>query len=133
MSEFAMVRYAQVLAILLAVIGIAGLLLGEQHLLGAINIDLIEDGLHVASAGVLGFLAFRRVRVEHLRNALLGFGVLYALLGVLGWVSPTLGGIIPHAYTSIDNVIHLGIGVATLGVALATRRDDARGVLRRAA
>ena len=44
-----------------------------------------------------------------------GLGVVYLLVGVLGFIVPDLFGLLPHEYkTVLDNLIHLTLGV--LGV-----------------
>jgi hypothetical protein len=133
MNQNVMVRYGQVVGVILVVIGIGGLLLGEGHLLGALNIDAIEDILHIVSGGILAYFAFSAARVRELRAVLIVAGILYALVGVLGWVSPTLWGVIPHAYTGVDNVIHVVLGLASIGVAASaggqvTRATETRRV-----
>ena len=56
-------------------------------------------------------------------NRLLGYvlGIVYLLVGVLGFVVPMLLGLIPHGFSVVDNIIHLALGVAGLAVAFSSR------------
>jgi hypothetical protein len=47
-------------------------------------------------------------------------GVVYLLVGVLGFVLPTLFGLLRHGYSVADNLIHLALGVLSLVVAFAS-------------
>jgi hypothetical protein len=53
-------------------------------------------------------------------------GVIYLLVGVLGFVAPGLFGLLPaHGYSVVDNLIHLVLGV--LGIVVAwTVKETAR-------
>lgn len=44
-------QYAKYMGIAIVLIGVVGLLLGEQSLLGVLNIDLGEDIVHLATGG----------------------------------------------------------------------------------
>ena len=49
-----MVRaYAGIVGVSLILIDVVGLVLGEQSLLGVLNIDLLEDSTHWATGGLL--------------------------------------------------------------------------------
>jgi hypothetical protein len=41
-------------------------------------------------------------------------------VGVLGFIIPMLFGLLPHGYSVVDNLIHLGLGVLSLAVAFAS-------------
>jgi len=50
----AMIRlYAKVTGVTIILIGVGGLLLGDKSLLGVLNIDLAEDGIHLLTGGLL--------------------------------------------------------------------------------
>ena len=96
--------------------GIAGavlLLLGiGELLLGWLNIDLLEDLVHIASGIVLLVVASRGLGVA---RAVVGVvGVVYLLVGVLGFVTPYLLGLLPHGYTAVDNLVHVLLGLLAL-------------------
>jgi hypothetical protein len=43
--------YAQVLGVVLILIGVVGLVLGERLFLGILNIDIVEDAVHLITRG----------------------------------------------------------------------------------
>lgn len=109
--------YAVVTGATVVLIGIGGLLLGNESLFGVLNIDRAEDAIHLFSGGTLlatGLLA----RDERVVRSVVGVvGVAYLAVGLLGFVAPRLFGLVPHGYdTVLDNLIHLTLGV--LGVAI---------------
>ncbi|MDP9485554.1 MAG: hypothetical protein M3Q49_07150 [Actinomycetota bacterium] len=55
------------------------------------------------------------------RNVVGGLGVVYLLVGILGFIVPTLFGLLPSGYTIVDNLIHLAAGVLSIAVAFASR------------
>ncbi len=63
------------------------------------------------------------------RSVVGGLGVVYLLVGVLGFVVPDLFGLLPHEYkTVLDNLIHLSLGVLgiTVGFFVGSRRPVAQ-------
>ena len=116
-------QYAQIVGVVVIVLGVAGLLLGEQSLLGVLNIDIVEDIVHLASGGLMAYVGFAQRDVGLLRNVVGGVGVVYLLVGVLGFVVPNLFGLLPHGYSIVDNLIHLVLGVLGIGVGWFLERD----------
>ncbi len=55
------------------------------------------------------------------RNVVLVLGVIYLVVGLLGFVVPSLFGLLPDGYTLFDNLLHLTLGVASIAVALFGR------------
>ena len=55
------------------------------------------------------------------RNVVGGLGVVYLLVGLLGFVIPMLFGLLPHGYSIVDNIIHLALGVAGIAVAFSSQ------------
>ena len=51
-------EFAQIMGIVLIVVGIAGLALGEQQLAGLVNIDLGADLLHLITGVLLAWAGF---------------------------------------------------------------------------
>jgi hypothetical protein len=97
-------------------IGIVGLLLGDKSLFGALNIDIAEDLVHLATGGLLAFVGFAK-RDSGLARAVVGaIGVVYLLVGVIGFVEPNPLGLFPSEYTVLDNLIHLTLGVLAIAV-----------------
>ena len=116
--------YATVTGASVVLIGIIGLLLGDQSLFGVLNIDLAEDAIHLLSGGALlaaGLLAQERV----VRSVVGVIGVVYLAVGLLAFATPRMFGLIPHGYeTVLDNLIHLTLGVLgiVIGFVLPSRR-----------
>jgi hypothetical protein len=115
--------YAQVLGVVLILIGVVGLLLGERLFLGILNIDIVEDAVHLITGGLLAYVGFSRVDLALARNVVLGLGVVYLLVGLLGFVVPTMFGLLPDGYTAFDNLLHLALGVLSIAVALFARGE----------
>ena len=115
--------YAQVLGVVLILIGVVGLVLGERLFLGILNIDIVEDIVHLITGGLLAYVGFSRVDLALARNVVLGLGVVYLLVGLLGFVVPTMFGLLPDGYTAFDNLLHLALGVLSIAVALFARGE----------
>ncbi len=111
--------YAQIVGVVLLLLGVLGLLLGEQALLGIVNIDIVEDIVHLLTGGILAYVGFGQ-RDEGVARSVVGaLGAVYLLVGVLGFIIPMLFGLLPHGYSVVDNLIHLVLGVLSLAVAFA--------------
>ncbi len=48
-------RYAQIIGVVLILVGIVGLVLGNQLFLGILNIDIVEDVVHLVTGGIYSF------------------------------------------------------------------------------
>ncbi len=113
--------YAQVLGVVLILIGVVGLILGNTLFLGILNIDVVEDIVHILTGGILAYVGFGRLDIGSARTVVIALGVVYLLVGILGFILPTLFGLIPHGYTVFDNLLHLLLGVLSIVVAFAER------------
>ena len=109
--------YARVVGPTVILIGIVGLVLGNRPIGGALNIDLIEDAIHLSTGGFLIVLGFASVEDRVVRAGVGGLGVVYLAVGVVSFVVPDLFGLIPHEYSGLDNAIHLALGVLGIGAA----------------
>jgi hypothetical protein len=118
--------YAQVVGVVLILVGIVGLLLGDQVILGILNTDIVEDIVHLITGGLLAYIGFGRMDVATARNLVLALGVIYLLVGILGFVVPMMFGLIPHGYTLFDDLLHLALGVLSLAVAFFYAPGGAR-------
>lgn len=113
-----MVRpYAQYMGIAIVGIGVLGLLLGEQSLLGLVNIDVMEDIVHLLTGGVMAYVGYTSRDLNTVKVVVGSIGIAYLLVGVLGFVVPTLFGLLPHGYSAFDNLLHLALGVFGITVA----------------
>ena len=111
-------RYAQIIGVVLILVGIVGLVLGDQVWLGILNIDIVEDLAHLATGGLYAYVGFGRTDLATARNVVLALGVIYLVIGILGFVVPMVFGLIPHGYTIFDDLLHLALGILSLAVAL---------------
>ncbi len=102
-------------------IGVVGLILGNTLFLGILNIDVVEDIVHILTGGILAYVGFGRLDIGSARTVVIALGVVYLLVGILGFILPTLFGLIPHGYTVFDNLLHLLLGVLSIVVAFAER------------
>ena len=108
-------KYAQIVGVVLLVIAAVGFIVGEDPLLGVLNIDLQEDIIHLLTGGLLTYVGF--TKSEKVVAGVVGIlGAVYLLVGVIGVVSPGLLGILSHDYSLLDNIIHLTLGIAGLVV-----------------
>ena len=103
-------QYAQVIGVVIIVIGVVGLVLGDQLLLGLLNIDIAEDIVHLVTGGLMAYVGFARADPGLLRNVVGGLGVVYLLVRLLCFVVPNLFGLLPRGYTIADNLPHLAVG-----------------------
>jgi len=111
-----LIRYAQILGLVLILVGLLGVLLGERAWLGVLNVDFFEDIVHLVTGGLLSFVGFSERGGEYARSVVGGLGLIYLLVGLLGFVVPTLFGLLPHGYSVVDNLLHLVLGVASIAV-----------------
>src|ERR671910_818875 len=105
--------YATLVGIVLFLLGLVGLLLGDELLLGVVNIDVLEDLVHLASGALLLYAGVQR-SVGVARSIVVAVSLVYLLVGMLGFVVPYLFGLLPHGYSIVDNAIHLILGVLGL-------------------
>ncbi len=109
--------YAQILGAVLLLIGVVGLVLGNEVVLGILNTDIVEDIVHLITGGLLAYVGFGRVDQALIRTVVGVLGVLYLVVGVLGFVVPMIFGLIPHGYTLFDNLLHLALGIVSIVLA----------------
>ena len=116
-------RFAQILGVVLVLVGLVGLVLGDKVWLGILNVDIVEDIVHLATGGLLAYVGFSGMDLSAARSVVLALGVVYLLVGILGFVVPTMFGLIPHGYTIFDDLLHLALGGLSLAVALSAPRE----------
>ena len=118
--------YARVVGPTVILIGIVGLVLGNRPIGGALNIDLVEDAIHLSTGGLLTVLGFSRIDDGVVRNAVGALGVVYLAVGIISFLVPDLFGLIPHEYSGLDNAIHLALGLLGIGTAVMSVRTEGR-------
>ena len=109
--------YAQILGVVLLVIGVVGLVLGNEVVLGILNTDILEDIVHLITGGLLAYVGFGRVDQALIRTVVGVLVIIYLAVGVLGFVVPMIFGLIPHGYTLFDNLLHLALGIVSIVLA----------------
>ena len=117
-------RFAQILGPVLVLVGVVGLVLGDKVWLGILNVDIVEDIVHLATGGLLAYVGFSGMDLSAARSVVLALGVVYLLVGILGFFVPTMFGLIPDGYTVFDNLLHLALGGLGLVVALSAPRGS---------
>jgi len=121
--------YAKVVGVTVILIGVGGLLLGEKSLLGVLNIDIAEDGIHLLTGGLLAYAGFAARSLRVVRAIVGGIGVAYLVVGIVAFSRPMFFGLIPSGYETVfDNLIHLTLGVLgiVVGFLLKERGEPAR-------
>jgi hypothetical protein len=115
--------YAKVVGVIIVLLGVGGLLLGDKSLFGVLNIDIAEDVIHLVTGGLMAAVGFRGSD-SAVRTVVGGLGVVYLLVGVLGFIVPDLFGLLPHEYeTVLDNLIHLTLGVLGIVIGFVVGRS----------
>jgi hypothetical protein len=109
--------YAQIIGVVLILVGLVGLVVGDQVWLGILNVDILEDVVHLITGGLLAYVGFGRVDQELTRTVVGVLGVIYLVVGVLGFVVPMIFELIPHGYTLFDNLLHLALGIVSIALA----------------
>jgi hypothetical protein len=116
--------YAKIVGISVVVIGLGGLVLGNDTLFGLLNIDPAEDAIHLLTGGALAAAGFLAKDIRAVRAVVGGIGVAYLAVGLIAYASPRLFGAIPHGYTVLDNLIHLTLGVLGIYVGFFLRDKE---------
>jgi hypothetical protein len=103
---------AVIVGIFVAALGAIGLISGEGRFGDAMNINLLLD---IARLGLGALLILGGLRSpEAARNAFATFAVAYLGMFLLGIISPTLFGALPSGLGWMDQVLHIGGGLAGL-------------------
>ena len=117
--------YAKVVGVVVLLLGIVGLFLSDP-LFDQINVDVVEDIVHLASGALLAYVGYKVLDEGTVRSVVGVVGIVYLLVGIIGFTGDKdLFGLLDHAYTTVDNIVHLALGV--LGIAAAWLMGD-RGV-----
>jgi hypothetical protein len=70
----------------------------------------------------LSYVGFSQMDLSTARSVVLALGIVYLVVGILGFVVPMMFGLIPHGYTIFDDLLHLVLGGLSLAVAFAAPR-----------
>lgn len=109
--------YAQVTGVVLILLGILGFFTGNTVL--GLNSDVFEDIFHVLAGAVALYAGFgTRDAGPAIQYARI-FGVIYLIVGILGFIIPRLFGLVPTGYNVLDNIVHLVLGAIGIYVGFA--------------
>ena len=94
--------YAQIVGVVLLLVGVLGLILGEGLLLGILNSDVTEDIVHILTGGILAYVGFGQADEGLARNVVGALGVIYLLVPL--WPVVDLPGVRGAAVQMRENV-----------------------------
>jgi hypothetical protein len=83
-------------------------------LLGLFEVDMVHNIIHLASGALTLFAASQGIGAMRTWGRL--FGAVYLLVAILGFVDPTLFGLMP--VNMPDNILHVGLAAVFLYVGL---------------
>ncbi len=112
MSRMSAKTYAMWGGIIFLVIGVLGLVnigVSNNKFIGLLNSDTLEDLIHIVVGAILAYFGFRGTDAQAANWAMI-FGVVFLVVGVVGFLLPTLFGLIPSRLGAIDNIVHLAYG-----------------------
>jgi hypothetical protein len=108
--------YGKLVGVVLIVVGLVGFAMPD--LLG-MDLGTAHSVVHLATGALLAYLGFTGVAESATKGVVLLFGVVYTLLGVIGFVMNPVLPFLPIYHSGVlVNVIHLAVGL--LGLAAAT-------------
>lgn len=93
-----------------ALLGLLGLVSGEGRLMNEMNIDIVLDVTRLTLGAFLVYAGMKSAELS--KTALSIFGGLYLGMFVLGLVSTDLFGLLSSPLGFVDQVIHIGGGIA---------------------
>jgi len=104
--------YAKWGGIILLVLGVVGLVAGDSFL--GLNTEFIEDVIHIVAGGLLLYAGTRGTDAQAVSWARI-FGIVFLIVGVVGFFSKNLFGLLPTVGLGVlDNIVHLAYGVVGL-------------------
>jgi hypothetical protein len=117
--------YAKIVGVVVLLVGVVGLIVGdpEDGLLGLLNVDIVEDIVHLTTGGLLAYVGFAGTN-SAVKAVVAALGVVYLLVGVIGFIAPEVFGLIPHEYSLADNILHLTLGALALFAALGNAAKE---------
>lgn len=116
-------RMAQMFAVVVAFLGIAGLFVEDGHLFNLMNANIVLDILRLGLAGVLIYAGFFTNSARAIRTALMVFAMLYLGLAVAGLIDSEVWGLLPSGLTGFDIIFHLMGGAVGLAAAMMIKEN----------
>ena len=118
-------RTVQFYSILVGGLAVAGLFV-SGHLLDLMNVDMALDAFRVVLAASLVYVGFMMNSERAERAILMVVAALYVGMGIVGLISPTIGGLLPSGLTGFDVAFHLVTGVLAGAVGAMKQKDVAK-------
>jgi hypothetical protein len=121
--------YATVIGVVLVAVGILGfipnpIVSSQPGALFAVN--AVHNLVHLVTGAAALVIAFAITDRLQQANALIAYGVVYALVLILTIVSPTLFGLFADAPVNVaDHILHLVLALGSIGVGWMARNEGA--------
>jgi hypothetical protein len=112
-----------IIGLIVAALGVVGLLSGDTIIAGGMNTDFILDVTRLGLGALLVFGGLKSADAS--RTVLSLFGVAYLGMFVLGIMSPTLFGLLPNGLGWMDQTLHIIGGIGALFIAMAGNKNRA--------
>ena len=123
--------YAILVGVVLVVVGLLGFIsnpiVGEPQGNPLFVTGLVHNLVHIVTGALALYIGYGLSGLSR-ANALIGFGVLYAVILVLTLVSPNLFGILNYGVNTMDHVLHAVLAVGSLAIGWWARNE--RGMMR---
>lgn len=100
--------YAQWGGIVLLVLGIIGIFVQPRFV--GLNTEWIETAIHIVAGGLLAYAGFRGTEAQAVSWSRI-FGIVFLVVGIVGFFSPRIFGILRNDLGTLDNIVHLAYGV----------------------
>ncbi len=118
--------YSALVGVVLVVVGLLGFvsnpLVGDASSTGdpLFVTGAVHNLVHLLTGALALYIAFG-LRGESQSMGVIGFGVLYLVIFVLTIISGDLFGILNYKVNALDHLLHLALGVVSIGVGLMGR------------
>jgi len=103
--------YAKWGGIILLVLGVVGLVVGDSFM--GLNTELIEDVIHIVAGALLAYAGIRGTDAQAVSWSRI-FGIVFLIVGIAGFFSRNMFGLLPGGLSVLDNIVHLAYGVVGL-------------------
>ena len=94
--------------VILLVLGVIGLFTGNS-LIG-LNSEVLEDVIHIVAGAILAYFGWRGSAAQA-SMWLKVFGVIFLIVGLLGFFDRTIFGLFGRGMGTADNIVHLIYGI----------------------
>ena len=118
--------YAILVGVVLVVVGLLGFIsnpiVGDEPSRPLFVTGLVHNLVHIVTGALALYIGYGLSGLSR-ANALIGFGVLYAVILVLTLVSPNLFGILNYGVNTMDHVLHAVLAVGSLAIGWWARNE----------